>query len=72
MFQLLSALLLASTVVASPAAREASAAAFVDPTTHGGSWLDNAGSGGGEPLNVSCSVTALSSLGESKFIYRRS
>ncbi|KAI0305514.1 hypothetical protein B0F90DRAFT_1624765 [Multifurca ochricompacta] len=25
---------------------------FVDPTTGGGSWLDNAGSGGGEPLNV--------------------
>ncbi|EKM80861.1 hypothetical protein AGABI1DRAFT_112586 [Agaricus bisporus var. burnettii JB137-S8] len=26
--------------------------AFVDPRTNGGSMLDNAGSGGGEPLNV--------------------
>ncbi|KAI0758323.1 hypothetical protein BC629DRAFT_1552017 [Irpex lacteus] len=53
MFQLLSALFLAtSAVVALPAAQQAAAVAFVDPTTHGGSWLDNAGSGGGEPLNV--------------------
>lgn len=28
------------------------AVAFFDPVTGGGSWLDDAGSGGGEPLNV--------------------
>lgn len=27
--------------------------AFFNPVDGGGSWLDNAGSGGGEPLNVS-------------------
>ena len=53
MFKLLSVLFVAaSTVVAIPAAREAATQAFLDPTIHGGSWLDNAGSGGGEPLNV--------------------
>ncbi|KAI0087931.1 hypothetical protein BDY19DRAFT_951087 [Irpex rosettiformis] len=53
MFNLLSVLLIAtSAVVAFPATRDVAALAFVDPTTHGGSWLDNAGSGGGEPLNV--------------------
>ena len=26
--------------------------AFFDPTANGGSWLDNAGDGFGEPLNV--------------------
>ncbi|KAI0081858.1 hypothetical protein K474DRAFT_1586636 [Panus rudis PR-1116 ss-1] len=35
--------------------------AFFDPTKGGGSWLDNAGGGGGEPLNVI--VSGLSSPG---------
>ena len=26
---------------------------FYDPTSQGGSWLDNAGDGYGEPMNVS-------------------
>jgi len=34
------------------ASRSTDAAAFFDPTQGGGSWLNNAGSGGGEPLNV--------------------
>lgn len=32
--------------------RSTAAVDFVVPTLAGGSWLDNAGSGGGEPLNV--------------------
>jgi len=35
-----------------PGALQQQAVAFVDPRTNGGSMLDNAGSGGGEPLNV--------------------
>ncbi|KXN90216.1 hypothetical protein AN958_04706 [Leucoagaricus sp. SymC.cos] len=37
---------------ASPASLNRRADAFVDPHLNGGSMLDNAGSGGGEPLNV--------------------
>ncbi|KAK7682295.1 hypothetical protein QCA50_014498 [Cerrena zonata] len=35
-----------------PLAKKAGTVAFFDPVAGGGSWLDNAGSGGGEPLNV--------------------
>ncbi|KIP06598.1 hypothetical protein PHLGIDRAFT_72471 [Phlebiopsis gigantea 11061_1 CR5-6] len=41
----------ASLVHARPAQTRA-ASAFVDPTTGGGSWLDVAGTGVGEPMNV--------------------
>ncbi|KAI0686354.1 hypothetical protein BC835DRAFT_1379984 [Cytidiella melzeri] len=54
MLRLLSALLLVSSVAALPAA-----VAFVNPTILGGSWLDDAGTGVGEPLNVV--ISALSS-----------
>ncbi|CAL1707002.1 unnamed protein product [Somion occarium] len=39
-------------VTSRSARRDINAVAFFDPTQGGGSWLDNAGSGGGEPLNV--------------------
>ncbi|KAJ3564329.1 hypothetical protein NP233_g8366 [Leucocoprinus birnbaumii] len=43
---------LASFVLAVPSKLSRQAPAFVDPSTNGGSMLDNAGSGGGEPMNV--------------------
>ncbi|TCD62600.1 hypothetical protein EIP91_006646 [Steccherinum ochraceum] len=50
---ILAGLVLAPLVLAiSTVPRDAQATAFVDPTQNGGSWLDDAGSGGGEPLNV--------------------
>ena len=33
--------------------------AFFDPTANGGSWLNNANDGYGEPLNVSASLCTL-------------
>ena len=43
------------------------AVAFFDPIVGGGSWLDNAGSGGGEPLNVSASPYLLHTTYEPLF-----
>lgn len=42
-------------IALSIASRSTDAVAFVDPVSGGGSWFDDAGSGGGEPLNV-CTI----------------
>lgn len=53
----LSLLVLSAPVVfAGPLTKDASVASYVDPTIGGGSWLDVAGVGVGEPLNVSSTV----------------
>lgn len=49
MLSVLLAILAASLGIASPLAN----VAFVNPTVGGGSWLDDAGTGVGEPMNVS-------------------
>lgn len=51
MLQFLTVLIAASLAVARPAATNS--VAFVNPTSDGGSWLDVAGTGVGEPMNVS-------------------
>ena len=45
---------------------QAASVAFFNPTDNGGSWLDNAGDGLGEPLNVRstlCDIQMCSDLG---------
>ena len=57
MLRLASGIILAVPViaaVASPMMKRATA--FFNPVNGGGSWLDNAGDGFGEPLNVSVST----------------
>jgi len=59
MLYLLFTFLVASFAAALPTSSDA--VAFVSPTTNGGSWLDNAGGGLGEPMNVV--ISGLSSPG---------
>ena len=47
-------LALATLAVAAPSPN---AVAFIDPAKNGGSWLDVAGTGVGEPMNVRTSLT---------------
>ena len=57
---LLSLLVAASAVVVARPSNS-QAVAYYDPTAHGGSWLDNAGDGLGEPLNVCIDLIVLCS-----------
>ena len=49
---MLSAVLLALTTLAVAAPSPDAGVAFFNPTANGGSWLDVAGTGVGEPMNV--------------------
>lgn len=52
----------AALALAAPSPRSSAAVAYFDPTAGGGSWLDVAGTGVGEPMNVRPALSFLSLL----------